>query len=104
MKGCPYDNAVAEASSKFLKIKFVNNYYFSDLGQLEIMLADYVNWFNIIRIHSTLDYLSPQEHRLQNLKMFSSLVLTIQITKQNPPVKRTEEPFGTNPKKNKLKM
>ncbi|MFX3628150.1 MAG: IS3 family transposase, partial [Ectobacillus sp.] len=27
--------------------------------QLQVALADYVHWFNHIRIHSTLDYLSP---------------------------------------------
>ncbi|WP_352418040.1 IS3 family transposase, partial [Proteiniborus sp.] len=38
------------------------------LEQLEIMLADYVNWFNNIRIHSKLGYLSPREYKLHNLK------------------------------------
>lgn len=67
-KGCPYDNAVAEATFKLFKTEFSNNYHFDDLEQLEIMLADYVNWFNNIRIHSSLDYLSPREYRLHNLK------------------------------------
>lgn len=35
------------------------------------MLADYVNWFNNVRIHSTLGYLSPKEHKLYNLKKLS---------------------------------
>ena len=68
MKGCPYDNAVAEATFKIFKTEFANNYYFENLEQLEIMLADYVNWFNNIRIHSTLGYLSPKEYKLHNLK------------------------------------
>lgn len=51
MKGCPYDNAVAEATFKIFKTEFANNYHFESLEQLEIMLADYVNWFNNIRIH-----------------------------------------------------
>ncbi|MBM7616303.1 IS3 family transposase, partial [Alkaliphilus hydrothermalis] len=29
------------------------------LEELELQLADYVNWFNKFRIHSTLGYLSP---------------------------------------------
>ena len=65
---CPYDNAVAEATFKIFKTEFANNYYFESLEQLEIMLADYVNWFNNIRIHSTLGYLSPKEYKLHNLK------------------------------------
>lgn len=68
MKGCPYDNAVAEATFKIFKTEFANNYHFESLEQLEIMLADYVNWFNNIRIHSTLGYLSPKEYKLHNLK------------------------------------
>ncbi len=68
MKGCPYDNAVAEATFKIFKTEFVNNHHFNDLEQLELMLADYVNWFNNIRIHSTLGYLSPKEYKVHNLK------------------------------------
>jgi len=68
MKGCPYDNAVAEATFKIVKTEFTRNYHFDSLEQLEIMLADYVNWFNNIRIHSTLGYLSPKEYKLHNLK------------------------------------
>lgn len=71
MKGCPYDNAVAEATFKIFKTEFVYNYTFESLEQLEIMLADYVNWFNNIRIHSTLGYLSPKECKLHNLKKLS---------------------------------
>jgi transposase InsO family protein len=68
MKGCPYDNAVAEATFKIFKTEFAYNYTFESLEQLEVMLADYVNWFNNIRIHSTLNYLSPKEYKLHNLK------------------------------------
>ena len=68
MKGCPYDNAVAEATFKIFKTEFAYNYTFESLEQLEVMLADYVNWFNNIRIHSTLNYLSPKEYKLNNLK------------------------------------
>ncbi len=68
MKGCAHDNAVAEATFKLFKIEFANNYHFRDLEQLKIMLADYVNWFNNIRVHSPLDYLTPREYRLQYLE------------------------------------
>lgn len=68
MKGCPYDNAVAEATFKIFKTEFAKGYHFESLQELELMLADYVNWFNNIRIHSTLDYLSPKEYKKHNLK------------------------------------
>lgn len=67
MKGCPYDNAVAEAMFKVVKTEFTNGAYFSSLNQLELELNDYVNWFNNIRIHGTLGYKSPVEYRLQTL-------------------------------------
>lgn len=67
MKGCPYDNAVAEAF-KIFKTEFAKNYYFYSLEHLELMLADFVNRFNHIGIHSTLGYLSPREYKLHNLK------------------------------------
>lgn len=68
MKGCPYDNAVAEATFKIFKTEFSNNYHFNNLEQLTLMLSDYVNWFNNFRIHGSLEYLSPREYKLHNLK------------------------------------
>jgi putative transposase len=60
-KGCPYDNAVAEATFKIINTEFVKGKYFESLEQLTVELTDYVHWFNHIRIHGTLDYLSPIE-------------------------------------------
>jgi putative transposase len=67
-KGCPYDNAVAEATFKIIKTEFVKNQIFINLDALKLQLADYVNWFNNRRIHSSLDYLTPVEYRMNNLK------------------------------------
>lgn len=68
MKGCPYDNAVAEAAFKIIKTEFVKGNDFESLEQLKVELADYVHWFNYIRIHGTLDYLSPMEYKNKHLK------------------------------------
>jgi len=68
MKGCPYDNAVAEATFKIIKTEFVKGKHFESLEQLSLELADYVHWFNHIRIHGTLDYLSPIEYKHRHLK------------------------------------
>jgi len=67
MKGCPYDNAVAEAMFKVVKTEFIKQMTFTSLEQLERELQDYVNWFNRIRIHGTLDYQTPIEYRLGTL-------------------------------------
>ncbi|HHX7185809.1 IS3 family transposase [Bacillus cereus group sp. BY128LC] len=67
-KGCPYDNAVAEATYKIFKTEFVRGRHFASLEELTLELNDYVNWFNNVRIHGTLDYLSPVQYRQEHLK------------------------------------
>ena len=68
MKGCPYDNAVAEATFKIIKTEFIKGQAYETLEQLQYELSDYVNWFNNHRIHSSLGYMKPRECRLTNLK------------------------------------
>ncbi|MDW7615478.1 IS3 family transposase [Peribacillus simplex] len=68
MKGCPYDNAVAEATFKIIKTEFANQKKFTNLSQLTLEFGDYVNWFNRLRIHGTLGYLSPLEYKKLSLK------------------------------------
>ena len=43
MKGCPYDNAVAEATFKVFKTEFANSAHFASLEQLALELDDYVH-------------------------------------------------------------
>ncbi len=68
MKGCPYDNAVAEATFKIIKTEFIRGRHFDSLEQLSLELGDYIHWFNNIRIHGTLGYLSPVQYKLAHLK------------------------------------
>jgi len=63
--GCPYDNAVAEATYKIIKTEFIRGRKFESLEQLRTELFDYINWYNNRRIHGSLGYLSPVEYRLQ---------------------------------------
>lgn len=67
-KGCPYDNAVAEATFKIIKTEFVWNETFADLKELKLKLWDYVHWYNHHRIHSSLGYLTPVQYRENTLK------------------------------------
>jgi transposase InsO family protein len=62
-KGNPYDNAVAEATYKIIKTEFAFNRIFDSFEELETDLFDYVNWYNYIRIHGSLGYLTPIEYR-----------------------------------------
>jgi putative transposase len=66
-KGTPYDNAVAEATFKPIKTEFINGRVFPSQHVLDLELFDYVNWFNNIRIHDSLDYQTPTEYKLQHL-------------------------------------
>jgi transposase InsO family protein len=68
MKGCPYDNAVAEATFKVMKTEFINQMNFQSLIHLELELYDYVNGYNKHRIHGTLSYMSPIDYRRLALK------------------------------------
>ncbi len=68
MKGCPYDNAVAEATYKVMKTEFVNQMEFQSFDHLEVELYDYVNWFNNYRIHGTLGYMTPAQYCQEALK------------------------------------
>ena len=63
-KGCPYDNAVAEATYKITKTEFAFNKRFENLEELELELFDYVNWYNNVRIHGSLGYKTPVEFRM----------------------------------------
>ncbi|MBZ5753868.1 integrase core domain-containing protein, partial [Metabacillus rhizolycopersici] len=55
------------ATFKVFKTEFANGAHFSSLKQLALELNDYVHWFNNIRIHGTLDYLTPVEFKQQPL-------------------------------------
>ncbi len=62
-KGCHYDNAVAETTHKTFKTEFIKGKEFENLTQLKCELFDFVNWYNNLRIHGSLNYLTPVEFR-----------------------------------------
>ncbi len=68
-KGCPYDNAVSEATFKTIKTEFIYANHFETLPQLKQELAAYVFWYNNIRLHSTLGYITPVEYKQRKQKI-----------------------------------
>ena len=58
-KGCPYDNAVAEATYKTIKTEFIFNNKFKNIEELNYKFLEYVNWYNNFRTHKYLNYLAP---------------------------------------------
>ncbi len=68
-KGTPTDNAVAESMYNILKTEFVFDETFKTIYELEIKLFDYINWYNNIRIHSSLNYVAPAEYEKKKSKI-----------------------------------
>lgn len=62
-KGCPYDNAVVESFYNIIKTEFIKQRVFLNMRSLRLELADYINWYNNHRIHSSLKYLTPIEYK-----------------------------------------
>jgi transposase InsO family protein len=61
-KGKPIDNAVAESMYNIVKTEFSFGEDFADFSELELKWFDYVNWYNNVRIHGSLGYLTPTEY------------------------------------------
>ena len=60
-KGCPCDNAVAESMYNIIKTEFVFCREYADLNEFKLLWFDYVNWYNNVRIHGSLNYLTPTQ-------------------------------------------
>jgi transposase InsO family protein len=59
--GTPIDNACAESIYNIVKTEFVFGELFNDLDELQLKWFDYVNWYNNVRIHSSLGYQTPSD-------------------------------------------
>jgi putative transposase len=71
-KGDSYDNAMAEAFNSLFKAELVRNRGpWRNIDDLEIAVAEYVDWFNFRRLHGELGLIPPVEledlHRSHNL-------------------------------------
>jgi putative transposase len=61
--GCCYDNAVAERFFWSLKHEWTNHQHFNDLEDARLSVFKYIETFyNPVRIHQTLNYLSPNQY------------------------------------------
>lgn len=65
--GCPFDNAVSESLFGIFKREWAKQKYFSEMD-LRRDVTDFVHWYNYFRIHSTLNYSSPVQYRLNHTK------------------------------------
>jgi transposase InsO family protein len=63
--GICYDNAVSESTFATYKKELIHTRLWPDLKTLTIETVDWIeNYFNTVRRHSTLEYLTPQEYEL----------------------------------------
>ena len=61
-KGCPYDNASIESFHATLKKEEANNVKYYNFKSLRLSIFEYIeSWYNRIRIHSGINYLTPQK-------------------------------------------
>jgi transposase InsO family protein len=60
-KGNPFDNAVIESFNNSIKKDFINRYKFVDIQDFTEKMDEHMEWYNNVRIHSSLGYLTPNE-------------------------------------------
>ena len=71
-RGDSYDNAMAEAFNSLFKAELVRNRGpWKNIDDLEIAVAEYIDWFNFRRLHGEIGLIPPVEyealHRSHNL-------------------------------------
>lgn len=62
-KGDSYDNALAEAFNSLFKAELIRNRGpWAGINDVEIAVAEYIDWFNQRRLHGELGHITPAEH------------------------------------------
>jgi putative transposase len=62
--GGRYDNALAEAFNSLFKAELVRNRGpWKGIDDLEIAVAEYIDWFNHRRLHGEIGLVPPAEHK-----------------------------------------
>jgi transposase InsO family protein len=75
--GCPYDNAMAESFMKTLKHEEVDAASYRDLADARARVGDFIDAiYNRQRLHSALDYLSPEEFETNQPKPWTAIPRT----------------------------
>jgi putative transposase len=67
-KGDCWDNAVSESFFATLKTEVSSEASWQSRSQARREIAEYMNWYNFSRRHSTLKYLTPAEYEMKMLR------------------------------------
>lgn len=68
-KGYPYDNASMESFNAILKKEEVNVNTYATFKEAKLAIFEFIeSWYNNTRIHSTLDYKTPNQKYNEYLK------------------------------------
>lgn len=62
-KGCPYDNSVAESFFASIKKEEIYRHIYNSYDHLRICIDEYVIFYNEKRLHASLKYSTPSEHK-----------------------------------------
>ena len=68
-KGYPYDNASMESFNAILKKEEVNVNTYETFKEAKLAIFEFIeSWYNNVRIHSTLDYKTPNQKYNEYIK------------------------------------
>jgi putative transposase len=68
-RGDSYYNAMSEAFNSLFKAELVRNRHkvpWRGIGELEIAVAEYIDWSNHRRVHGEIGYVPPAEYEAQH--------------------------------------
>lgn len=67
-KGNCYDNAFVESFFRTLKVELINRRKFQTREEAKSAIFEFIEvWYNRQRLHSSLDYMTPEEYELKQL-------------------------------------
>ena len=65
--GTPTDNAYIESFFKTLKNELVHHWKFKTIVECVARIIDYIEFYNEVRLHSGLNYVSPKKYQILNV-------------------------------------
>jgi transposase InsO family protein len=67
-KGNCYDNSYVESFFRTLKVEFIYNKKYKTREETKKEIFEFIEvWYNRNRIHSSIDYMTPEEYELKSL-------------------------------------